>query len=212
MFAINLVGKPMAGQKGVSMKTAKIAKTALMVLVLTAAAYPQTKDLGMGAFSSQGGPILMTIDASLVNRDLGSPYVMFMAFLASADDRALAVAAKDVVMVYKGREYRMPSLEELRNEYKGQIRDLDFYRRLGKEGINASWIRYYEFPEESNFFPPLTQASPLAASEGHMASKLGFMTPLYFKNPGFAKGDKLTIKVHDIKDPSIAGECEVTLK
>lgn len=190
------------------MKTAKIA---LMVLVLAAAAYPQTKDLGMGAFSSQSGAILMTVDAALVNKDLGSPYVMFLAFLASSGDRALAVAAKDVVMVYKGQEYRMPSLEELRGAYRGQIRDLDFYRHLGKEGINASWIRYYEFPEESNFFPPLTTSAPLAASEGHMASKLGFMTPLYFKNPGFAKGDRLTIKVHDKKDLSLAGECEVIL-
>ncbi len=190
------------------MKTAKIV---LMVLVLAAAAYPQTKDLGMGAFSSQNGAILMTIDAALVNKDLGSPYVMFMAFMASSGDQALAVAAKDVVMVYKGQEYHMPSLEELRSSYKGQIRDLDFYRRLGKEGINASWIRYYEFPEKSNFFPPLTLSSPLAASEGHMASKLGFMTPLYFKNPGFAKGDKLTIKVYDKKEPSLTGECEVIL-
>jgi len=190
------------------MKTAKIA---LMVLVLAAAAYPQTKDLGMGAFSSQSGAILMTVDAALVNRDLGSPYVMFLAFMASSGDRALAVAAKDVVMVYKGQEYRMPSLEELRSNYRGQIRDMDFYRHLGKEGINASWIRYYEFPEKSNFFPPLTTSAPLASSEGHMASKLGFMTPLYFKNPGFAKGDKLTIKVYDKKDASLTGECEVVL-
>ena len=190
------------------MKTAKIA---LMVLILAAAAYPQTQDLGMGAFSSQNGAILMTIDAALVNRDLGSPYVMFMAFMASSGDRALAVAAKDVVMVYKGQEYRVPSLEELRSNYKGQIRDLDFYRHLGKEGINASWIRYYEFPEKSNFFPPLTLSAPLAAAEGHVASKLGFMTPLYFKNPGFVKGDKLTIKVHDKKDASLNGECEVIL-
>jgi hypothetical protein len=190
------------------MKTAKIA---LMVLVLATAAYPQTRDLGMGAFSSQSGAILMTIDAALVNRDLGSPYVMFLAFMAASGDRALAVASKDVVMVYKGQEYRMPSLGELRSNYRGQIRDMDFYRHLGKEGINASWIRYYEFPEKSNFFPPLTSSAPLAASAGHMASKLGFMTPLYFKNPGFAKGDKLTIKVYDKKDPSLAGECEVIL-
>ena len=125
------------------MKTAKIA---LMVLILAAAAYPQTQDLGMGAFSSQNGAILMTIDAALVNRDLGSPYVMFMAFMASSGDRALAVAAKDVVMVYKGQEYRVPSLEELRSNYKGQIRDLDFYRHLGKERINDRWIRYSLFP------------------------------------------------------------------
>jgi hypothetical protein len=190
----------------------KFAKVVLIVLALTAAAYPQTKDLGMGAFSSEKGAILMAVDASLVNQDLDRPYVMFIAFMAAAGDQALAVAAKDVVMVYKGEEYHMPSVGELRDEYRGEIRDVDFYRHLGKEGINASWIRFYEFPERSNFFPPLTLSAPLAAAEGHMAGKLGFMTPLYFKNPGFAKGDKLTIKVRDIKNPALTGECEIVLK
>ncbi len=39
----------------------------------------------------------------------------------------------------------------------------------------------------------------------------GFMSPLYFKNPGFVKGDKLTIKVRDAKNPAVTGECEVVL-
>ena len=190
----------------------KLAKIAMIVLILSSLAYPQTKDLGMGAFSNESGPILVAVDASLVNLDKGSPYVMFVAFLAAAgNDRSIAVAAKDVVMVYKGQEYRMPSVKELRDEYRGEIRDLDFYRRLGKEGINAAWIRFYEFPERSNFFPPLTSSAPLAASEGHMAGKLGFATPLYFKNPGFAKGDKLTIKVRDMKNPELTGECDIVL-
>jgi hypothetical protein len=190
----------------------KLAKIAMIVLILSSLAYPQTKDLGMGAFSNESGPILVAVDASLVNLDKGSPYVMFVAFLAAVgNDRSIAVAAKDVVMVYKGQEYRMPSVKELRDEYRGEIRDLDFYRRLGKEGINAAWIRFYEFPERSNFFPPLTSSAPLAASEGHMAGKLGFVTPLYFKNPGFAKGDKLTIKVRDMKNPELTGECDIVL-
>jgi hypothetical protein len=44
-----------------------------------------------------------------------------------------------------------------------------------------------------------------------MLGDKGFVTPLYFKNPGFAKGDKLTIKVRDKKNPQLAGECEVVL-
>jgi hypothetical protein len=189
----------------------KLAKIGMIVLILSAAAYPQTKDLGLGAFANASGPILLAVDASLVNLDKDSPYVMFVAFMAAAGNQSIAVAAKDVVMVYKGQEYRMPSVGELRDDYRGEIRDLDFYRHLGKEGINASWIRFYEFPERSNFFPPLTSSAPLAASEGHMAGKLGFVTPLYFKNPGFAKGDKLTIKVRDMKNPEFTGECDIVL-
>ena len=57
----------------------------------------------------------------------------------------------------------------------------------------------------------LTLAAPLAASEGHMAGQQGFMTPKYFKNPGFSKGNRLTIRVRDMKDPQLVGECEVVL-
>lgn len=190
----------------------KIAKIGLMVLILAAAARAQTKDLGLGAFSNETGAILTAVDASLVNLDRDNPYVMFVGFFASAGSGpSVAIAAKDVVMVYKGREYRMPSVKELRSDYRGEIRDLTFYRRLGKEGIVSSWIRFYDFPERSNFFPPLTLSAPLASAEGSMVGQHGFMTPLYFKNPGFAKGDRLLIKVRDVKDPGIAGECDVIL-
>jgi hypothetical protein len=183
-----------------------------MILVLAAAAQAQTKDLGLGAFANESGAILVAMDASLVNVDRTNPYVMFVAFFAAPDaGRSVTVAAKDVVMVYKGQEYRMPSVKELRSEYLGEIRDLSFYQRLGKEGIASSWIRFYDFPERSNFFPPLTVNAPLPAADGFMSGRIGFMTPLYFKNPGFAAGDRLLIKVRDAKDPGITGECDVVL-
>jgi hypothetical protein len=190
----------------------KLIRLAFLALVISAAAYPQTADLGLGAFSNEKGAILVAVDAALVNRAIDSPYVMFVVFLAAEDQgRSISVAAKDVVMVYKGQEYPMPSVKDLRDNYRGEIRDDDFYRHLGKEGINASWARLYRFPEEANFFPPLTLRATLAVDEGHMAGFYGFMTPLYFKNPGFAKGDRLTIKVRDKKNPELAGECEVIL-
>jgi len=188
-------------------------KIALLALVLPLAAYPQTRDFGMGAFANESGPILMAVDAALVDRAVDNPYAMFVLFMASKDVNAsISVASKDVTMVYKGREYHMPSLTELRNDYRGGSRDLAFYRRLGKEGVIASWVRLYDFPEKATFFPPLTLRSTLVVSEGHLASFRGFLTPVYFKNPGFAKGDTLTIRVRDVKDPAITGECEVVLE
>ena len=35
----------------------------------------------------------------------------------------------------------MPTVKELRSNYKGQIRDYDFYRHLGKEGLIGSSVR-----------------------------------------------------------------------
>ena len=191
----------------------KILKVALIVLVLSAAAFPQTKDLGMGSFANEAGPILMAVDAQLVNQSINRPYAMFVLFIgAKGKDTSITVAAKDVVMVYNGQEYHMPSLADLREHYRGEIRDLDFYRRMGKEGIIASWVRLYNFPNEGSFFPPLTARSGVAATEGHLVALDGFMTPIYFKNPGFAKGDKVTIKVRDVKNPALTGECEVVLQ
>lgn len=195
------------------MRFAKILFLGAAVLALAVAGFPQTKDLGMGAFANESGPILVAVDAAMASQSLKSPYVMFMLFMGAADqNKAVTVAAKDVIMVYKGQDYHMPTLAELRESYRGEIRDMNFYRRLGKEGIISSWVRLYEFPEKSNFFPPLTLGSPLAITEGYMHSLYGFMTPIYFKNPGFAPGDTLTIKVRDVKNPALTGECDVVLK
>lgn len=191
----------------------KALKIALAVLVFAAAAFPQTKDVGQGAFENQAGPILMAVDAAMVNQAIDSPYVMFVLFMGVGDKRSsITVATKDVVMVYKGQEYHMPSLAELRSKYKAELRDLDLYAHLGKEGLSTSWVRLYDFPETANFFPPLTMTSTLGITEGHMIALDGFMTPIYFKNPGFARGDRLTIKVRDVKDPAITGQCDVVLK
>ncbi len=97
----------------------KALKVALAVFVLAAAAYPQTVDLGMGAFANESGPILMAVDASMVKRGIDSPYAMFFLFMGVNDKKGSAtVAAKDIVMVYKGQEYHMPSLSELRGKLR----------------------------------------------------------------------------------------------
>jgi hypothetical protein len=191
----------------------KTFKSALLLLILCAAvAYPQTKDLGMGAFENEHGPILLAVDAALVDFQLNSPYVMFVMYMASRDHAKDIVVSRDtIVMIYKGQEYKMPTYKELRDSYNGEIHDLDFYRHLGKEGIIASWTRFYNFPNEGDFFPPLTMRSQLARDEGSMYSFTGFRSKLYFKNPGFKKGDKVTFKAWDKKDPSISSTIDVVL-
>lgn len=204
-------------EKGVVMKISRIA---LFVLLIAAAAFalPQgeresaTIDLGMGAFASDSGPILLTIDTALVSRSLDNPYVMFYAYMASKDgDRKISFAAKDIVVLYKGKEYSLPSVSELRSNYKGINRDYDFYRQLGKEGVIASWVRMYQFPPRPNFFPPQDMSMEVAVDTGSVSGYYGFETPLYLKNPGFAKGDKLTFIVKDRRNPDWIGEVDVIL-
>lgn len=191
----------------------KALKIALALAVMCAAAYSQTQDLGLGAFSNEAGPILLAVDAKLVIDDIKSPYSMFVVWMAAKNtNQSLVVSRDNVVMIYKGQEYKMPSLEELRKKYKGEIRDITFYRHLEKAGIISSWIRFYKFTTRTDFFPPLTLRAPVPVDEGSMTDSIGFSTKCYFKNPGFEKGDKLTIRVSDKKNPQITGEVEVTLK
>jgi hypothetical protein len=191
----------------------KIAMSVLLVLFLGAAvASPQTNDLGMGAFENDRGPILLAVDAALVDFQLNAPYVMFVMYMAAKDQNKDIVVSRDtVIMTYNGKEYKMPSLRELRDNYRGEIHDLDFYRHLGKEGIISTWARFYNFPQRADFFPPLTLRSTVAVDEGSMYGWTGFRTKLYFKNPGFKKGDKVTFKVWDKKDPAISSSVDVVL-
>lgn len=191
----------------------KIAKSVLLVLFLCAAiASPQTKDLGMGAFENDRGPIMLAVDAALVDFQLNAPYVMFVMYMAAKDQNKDIVVGRDTVtMTYNGKEYKMPTLKELRDNYRGEIHDVDFYRHLGKEGIISTWARFYNFPQRADFFPPLTLRGTLSVDEGSMYGWTGFRTKLYFKNPGFKKGDKVTFKVWDKKDPAIASSIDVVL-
>ena len=188
-------------------------RIALLCVLLATAAWAQTEDLGLGAFANPKGPIKLAVDARLADFNPSSPYVMLVLYMAAgSSDQNITVNRKDVVMIYKGQELAMPTVSEFRAGYGGELRDLDFDKHLGKEGIVSSWIRFYEFPIRQEFFPALKINSSVAVDEGSMTNFVGFRTRAYFKNPGFQKGDKFVIRVRDKKNPELTGEVEVTLK
>jgi len=191
----------------------KALRLAFVLVILCVAAYPQTQDLGNGAFANEKGPILMAVDATQAIVDMKSPYSLFILYLAAKDqNKDYLVARNDVTMVYNGTEYKMPSVKELREKYSGEIRDVDLYSRLAAGGLVSSWIRVYDFSRRTDFFPAFRPGAPIPVDEGSMTGSIGFRTKCYFKNPGFQKGDTLTIKVRDKKKPEITSEVEVTLK
>ena len=130
--------------------------------------------------------------------------------MGSRSHGSLSVHRDDVVMVYKGQEYPMPSLEELRKEYRGASRDFDLYQRLGKDTLALSQMRHWNYPWNYDFFPVLGTAV-LPSDQLSMSGNIGVRTKLYFRNPGFQKGDELLIKVKDRKDPTMIGFCGVVL-
>ena len=189
----------------------KILRLALLgVLAMSPAVFGQTTDLGQSVFTSNQGDIDLTIDAALAARKLDSPYIMFMAFMVVRQDQSIVVDRNDVTMTYKGQEYKMPSLKEWRDVYKGSQGDLTLYNRLGKETLVLSHLSNYDFPWDQDFFPILGRG-PLPTDQGSMAGMVGFRTTLYFKNPGFKKGDQLVITVRDKNNPDVVGSCAVIL-
>jgi hypothetical protein len=191
----------------------KIFKYAVAILLTFSAGFAQTEKLGMGAFANEKGPILMAVDASLAIKQMDHPYLMFVLYMAAAkNSQGITVSRDDVVLVYNGQEFHLPTVKEFRKNYNEQIKDLDFYRHLGKEGIISSWTRVYSFPMKDDFFPPNALGSSLAVDQGYMYNFVGFNTLCYFKNPGFKRGDTITIKVKDKKDPTLTGEVDVVLE
>ena len=185
-------------------------RLALAVTFVFGAAYTQTIDLGQNLFFNNENEIVVCVDAALAVRKLDSPYVMFMVFMGSRSNGSISVHRDDVVMVYKGQEYQMPTIEEWRKEYRGANHDFDLYQRLGKDTLALSQMRFWEYRWDYDFFPVLGRGS-LPSDQISMSGTLGARTKFYFKNPGFQKGDELVIKVKDHKNPEIIGYCAVVL-
>lgn len=189
----------------------KPVRLVLAVLFLLGAAFAQTVDLGQHLFFNNEGEIVVCIDAALAVRKLDSPFVMFVAYMgAKSQSSSISVRRDDVVMVYKGQEYKMPSVEEWRKEYGGASNDINLYNRLGKESLGQSQMRFWQYNWNYDFFPILGQG-PLPSDQLSMSGSLGVKTKFYFRNPGFQNGDELVIKVKDQKNPEKAGFCAVVL-
>ncbi|MDH4271692.1 MAG: hypothetical protein OEW18_06925 [Candidatus Aminicenantes bacterium] len=188
----------------------KFLRLILLILVASSVTYPQTIDLGQNVFFNNEGPIVVCIDAAVAVRKLDKPYIMFMVFMGAKGNGNFSVHRDDVVMVYKGQEYRMPSLEEWRKEHKGANNDIELYARLGKESLALSQMRFWRYQWNYDFFPVLGKG-PLPSDQVSMSGSLGSRTKVYFKNPGFQKGDEFVIKVTDHNNPEIVGLCAVVL-
>jgi hypothetical protein len=195
------------------MKTLRFLVLVLFIGVISAAAYAQTQDLGQGVFFNNEGEIILAADASLAISKINSPYIMFMMFMAANGRERITVNRDDVVMIYKGQEYRMPPLKEFRKAYQETNRDMDLYSRLGKESLVSSQMRLYSFPSSNgDFFPSTGMSAQTSTNEGQFLSNIGFRTKFYFKNPGFQKGDQLVLKVRDRKNPELSGSVAVILR
>jgi len=104
------------------MKTLKVVLSILAFsLVLSSpAVFAQilTESYGQGVFANSGEPIKIVVDASLAIKEINSPYVMFIVYLASGQEgQNIVVDRNGIALIYNGQEYKMPSVKELRQNY-----------------------------------------------------------------------------------------------
>jgi len=195
------------------MKALRYVGVLLFISALSATASAQTQDLGQGVFFNNEGAIVLAADASLAISKMNSPYIMFMMYMGTNSNAQITVSRNDVVMVYKGQEYKMPSLKEFRKAYQETNKDMDLYSRLGKESLIGSQMRFLTFElSQGDFFPNTGMNPQTSTDQGQFFGNMGFRTKFYFKNPGFQKGDEIILKVKDKKDPEFSGSVAVILK
>jgi len=185
-----------------------ISSVLLALLILAGAGFAQTIELGQTFFLGREGDIIVAIDTTVAVRKIDSPYIVFMAFFAARGNDSLSIHRDDVTMIYKGQEYKMPTYKEWRKGYR-EMGDPMIYDTLGKENLaNSSELRPYSFPSDTDYFANWG----LRCDVGYLNRTTGFRTNLYFKNPGFKKGDELIIMVKARKNPEIKGSCGVIFK
>ncbi len=185
-----------------------IAASVLMCIWTAALPPVQTQDLGQGVFYSDQGAVVMAVDAYVADQKIDKPYVMFMVYMGTTGNANVRITRDDVTMMYNGQEYKMPTVKELNSNYNGGQNDWELDLRAGKESLILSKMRYWRYQTGSDFFP-LPSRNILGVSEGSLAGNLGFRTRMYFKNPGFKKGDEIVIVVKDHEDPALSGSCAV---
>lgn len=180
-------------------------------MLISLVAVADTEYLGNYVYSNDEELINIVADAAVAVRNMDSPYLMFVLYMFVDENVSATIERKDVVLIHKDKEYKMPSVKELRKNYSGDIRDMGLYNSLIKSTLALSGIRFYRFPLFQDFFPSRNQATT-AVDQGSMNNYIGFRTKVYFKNPGIKEGDVVVIKVKDKKDPEVYGAVAVEFK
>lgn len=189
----------------------KLLRVTILAMLMGLVASADTEYLGNDVYSNDEELINIVVDAAVAVRNLDSPYLMFMLYMFVDENVSATIERKDVVLIHKDKEYKMPSVKELRKNYSGDTRDIRLYNSLIKSTLALSGIRFYRFPLFQDFFPTRNQATT-AVDQGSMNNFIGFRTKVYFKNPGLKEGDVVVIKVKDKKDPEVYGAVAVEFK
>ncbi|NOZ13294.1 MAG: hypothetical protein GXO69_06550 [Acidobacteria bacterium] len=181
----------------------------LLVLGIATLGLAKTRHLGNYSYINTDGKINIAVNAAVAAKNLNRTYLPFVAYLGTDSKITAVVNRSDIVLIYKGKTYHMPTFRELRQNYHRDVMDMTLFSRE-TEHIFPSDMSKYQFQTNVDFFPARTEGNIVPSEMVTVSDTLGVRTKLYFKNPGIKKGEKAILKIRDSKNPDINGEITIT--
>lgn len=183
----------------------------ITILSFSVLTFAKTRDLGVNSFIDTDGSINVAVKAFFATDKAAEKSYLPFVLYAGCDSKVKAVIERsDIVLTFKGKKYNIPSIKELRKNYKGDIFDLNYLQKTPNH-ILSSEMKQYHFQGNVNFFPPRNAVRTLFTEKATIDYTNGFASIIYFKNPGIKAGDTFTITITDHKDKNIKGEITLTL-
>ncbi len=180
----------------------------LMVLVFGTVGFSKTRHLGNYSYIDTDGAINIAVNAAVAAKNLNRKYIPLIAYMGADVGTMATVERKSIVLEYKGKEYHLPTMKELRQNYNRDVMDMTLFANE-IEHIFPSEMSNYRYQPWIDFCPARTEPRKLAPGDVTLSSSTGVKTKLYFKNPGIKKGDTAILRVHDKKNPDIKGELTI---
>jgi len=181
----------------------------LTVMLIGTFGFAKTRHLGNYSYINTDGEINIAVNAVVAAKNLNLKYLPFIAYMGCDVGSMAVVDRNSIVLVYQGKEYHMPTLKELRQNYNRDVMDMTLFARE-IEHIFPSEMSNYKYQPWVDFFPARTEPRKLSPNDVTLTSSTGVKTKLYFKNPGIKKGDTAVLKMVDKKNPDIRGSITIT--
>ncbi len=187
------------------MKKLLIVLTVLTVVFNVSA---KTKQVAKHTFVNKDATIKVGVDTTLAVRNLDKPVIPLKLFVACQKNASAHLDRNSFILVYKGKEYKMPAFTYVKKAYKSDIKDRRVFS-LADSHIYAAMDSKHSF-KTVQFFPN-RQYRGLIENAAYVNFKTGMDSILFFENPGFKKGDTIILKVVDKTNKQIQGSVRLTL-
>jgi len=180
----------------------------LTVLTVVFSVSAKTKQVAKHTFVNKNSTIKVGVDTTLTVRNLDKPVIPLTLFAACQKNISAHLDRSSFILIYKGKEYKMPDYTYVRKTYKSDIKDRRVFT-LAKSHIYSATQAKHCF--RTVYFFPNRHFRGLVDNATFVNYRKGIESIVFFENPGFKKGEKAIIKVVDKHNKAIQGSVTITL-